>query len=632
MDGARVAWTIVAAHLLVASFGFFLNDEADQISAFYNLSRGSLLIEEAPPSAYQLADNISWQSRWDDNRPVASTPLNVLALAFLPLAKVAGAIAPFSMWFSGLAALALWRAAGRPAPWSQALGGPAFVALFVLWLVLGAGFRESGPDMDYYGATVALNLTSLVLGIVGAILAWHVLGKHAVGAWRPLLLAALVLGPWLFWARLAKYHLLAAVVLLAIMALLQRPRSGRNDLVVGVLAGFAYWVNFGVGIVAILGIATLAVARVVRAQGGRLGAVKRTLPFILGGLLGLAPAMAESTYLFGNPFINFYFADEDTVSGAGASGVAENGTADNIVWATVQAIPRIASHLMHWDGPVDFVLNLFSTFTLGSRLEGMAFGIFWISPLLALSMVGAFHLLRGPARPTEVAWALFVVGWQAILGTNAAVMHGAGFDARLWFHALPLLAVLAAFGVRSWPSPGKPSRILVGAGFLALALFVLLWFIAQIGYRFPSPNVTARLVMQGTFVIGASLAILVWAWSVLRSSGHWRGAAAVAVATALALPMVWLGLFAVAFHPGLPTSSGHTGAGTYVPLMEPVSQWVHDAIVPPTSVPLAWDANGTLVYHPDHGSCLVEPNPCPDIAMPDELRWRLENATKDQPE
>ena len=83
----------------------------------------------------------------------------------------------------------------------------------------------------------------------------------------------------------------------------------------------------------------------------------------------------------------------------------------------------------------------------------------------------------------------------------------------------------------------------------------------------------------------------------------------------------------VAQHTAIPRTGPHEGAGMFVPIMDPISNLLRDAIDPPQAIGLVFDGNGTLVYHPNHGSCLVEPNPCPDIPMPEGLRQRLENAT-----
>ncbi|MEK6975246.1 MAG: hypothetical protein AABY18_02775 [Candidatus Thermoplasmatota archaeon] len=630
MQVGRAIWLLVAVHLLAGTYGFALNDEADQIAAFYNLAHGSLLVKEVPPSAYQLQDNISWLRRWDD-RPIASTPLNLLALPVFAAIRLASAIAPLSVWFSGIATIGLWRAAGRPAPWRSPPGVWGAAVLFGSWAFLAQGMRALGPDLDYYGATVALNVTSILLGILGSVLAWHALGRHAKPSWRPLLLAALLLGPWLYWARLAKYHMLGAVTMLGIIMLLQRPATWKRDFAVGVLAGFALWVNFGIGVVAILGLASLKLVTLLRAQGQRRQAMRTWVPLIVGGLIGLAPVMAENTYLFGNPFINFYFASPETSTGIGHTTLSENETGaagGNPVWASLKAIPAIFAHLMHWNGPLDFLKNLASTFTLGTRVEGLVFGIFLISPILALALVGMWRLARGPERPPDVAWAAAVLGWQAALGTNAGVMQGAGFDARLWFHLLPLLAILAAFGVRKATQELRPWRVLAGAGAFAATVFIAIWAIGQSGHRLGTPSTVPRFVMYGTFILGTILVGLSVAWSIFKRSGRTKArATTMAMAAALAMPLVWGGLFMLVVHPHLPDSGSHQGGSFFIPVMGDVSSIIHGAVFPPAGLPMVWDGNGTLVFHPDYGSCLVNPNPCPDVPIPEDLRQRMENAT-----
>lgn len=632
MDDRRVIWAIVALHVAAGVYGFMLNDEADQATAFYNLAHGSLLVKDVPPGTSQLHNNISWQRRWDDDRPIASTPLNILALPVLFALHLADAVAPLSLWFSGIAVYAIWRAAGRSAPWTKPPGALGAAVLLGGLLVLGQGMRTLGPDLDYYGATAALNVTGIILGIVGSALAWHALGKHASAGWRPILLCALVFGSWLFWARLPKYHMLGAVNMLCIIALLQRPRTVKRDVLVGLLAGLAVWVNFGIGIVAILGLVSLKVAELIRSPGARQAALRTWGPLLVGGLLGLTPAMAENTYLFGNPFINFYFASPETSTVGGHSSFTENATSEpegNIVWATLKQIPAIFSHLMHWNGPQDFFLNLGSTFTTGTRLEGGPSGIFLISPLLALSLLGVYRLFKGPSRPVDCVWALGVLAWQALLGTNAGALQGAGFDARLWFHILPLLALLAAFGIQGFHQETRARKIIAGAFVFSTGVFLFLWCLANLGYRLGTPASLARLVLLGTLLLGALATALVFSVSIMRRSPKAPSRArAVALTSALAVSLVWTGLFTIAAHPSLPDSGSHEGATTFVPFMDATSTWIHDAISPPTLAPLAWNETGVLVFHPDHGSCLVVPNPCPDVPMPDALRQRLENTTR----
>lgn len=628
MDTRRLAWLLVALHVLVAAYGFRLNDEADQIAAFHNLANGSLLVKDVPPSAYQLSDNISWQRRWQDDRPIASTALNVVALPVSIVVRLAAAIAPLTWWFSGIAALAIWRATGKPSPWDEPIGRRGTIVGLGIWALLGLGFREPGPDLEYYGSAVALNVTSLALGVLGAILAWRVLGHQVKGSWRALLLGALVLGPWLYWARLAKYHMLSAVLVLVLVLLLQRTRTARRDFAIGVTAGILYWTSFAVGLVAILGLVTIETVRVAAWRGPRIQALRAWPSLALGGFVGLLPSFVENTYLFGNPFINFYFANSETSFGAGQSEVAGSGSVFDALRGTVEAIPRIAQHLMAWNGPRDFVLNLLSTLSLGTRVDGNAFGIFLISPLLVLAAVGAYRVLTKRVRRPELAWAICVLAWQALLGTNAGVTQGAGFDARLWFHALPLLAILAAFGVCIWRDPIAPVRAYVWAAIATGGLFLMVRAINLAGLRFDEgPAGAARYMVYGMAVMGFSAVGFMAGLHLLRGRADWQQRAMQGwVVVSLALPMVWTALFVVASHPHLPDVGSVEGGEMYVPAMAPLADFFYETVAPPTRLPMVWNETGTLVFHPSFGSCLVVPNPCPDVPIPENLRQRLENA------
>jgi hypothetical protein len=617
MEPQRLFWTLVAVHLLVACYGFALNDEADQIAALHNLAQGSLRVEEVPPSAYQVFDNITWQRRWDD-RPVASTPLNLLALPVLAGIRVMAFVAPLGVWFAGLAAVAIWRSIG----WriTTAEGSPAPVlGVVAIGLVLGHGLRELGPDVDYYGAAIALNVTGIILGVIGSMLAWRLLGVHVTGAWRGILLAALVAGPWLYWSRLAKYHLLTAVFVLLILLALTSPRTRRRQLILGALVGLTYWTHFAVGLVALLAVGTLELRWLLAGQTQ--GAARFEFALLSGLFIGALPSLLENQYLFGNPLFNFYFAG---ASPTNATTSNPDGAWWTAIWSTLERVPQIASQLLHWNGPQDFALNLFSILTFGGRVEGQASGFLFICPLLVLLAArGLYRFIRSSDRPDHVVWAIAFLAWQAILGTNAGVVQGAGYDPRLWFHIWPLLALLSAYGVPSHQPREAAPPIVLG---LAVVTFILLGMrlIATAGFQFDhGPAQAAEYVLMGTRIL-AVLAVAV-AVVILSLKPAWRTAGIViSVGFLLAVPMSWSALYVVGLHPRLPDTDQIEGGTMLVPLSAAASDFVYHSLAPITAKPFVWNENGTLVFHPDYGNCLVTPTPCPLVEMPPELRRRLD--------
>ena len=601
-----------------------MNDEADQSAALHSLANGSLRVTEFEEAPYALHDFITWQRRWDDT-PVASTALNVLALPVLGVLLAADFLAPLTAWLAAAFVWALWGAVGPrrdpsihpafPTKWRLAV----LAALFV-WAA--DRLRFDGPDVGFYYSTIALQFTNVALSIFAALLLWRIVAPIVPDtAARTAFFAAFLVGPWMFWARGLKYHMLGATVVALVLWLLTKPRTLRRDVLIGIASGFAVWVNIGVGIVIIGALAVTELPRLwtQRRELARLS--REWMALVAGAVIGLLPSLIENQVLFGNPFLPFYFAE-----------AAGNDTAGS---SALRAVPGILAHIMHWNGLGDFLLNLLSVFTTGQRVEGQPFGILMLNPILIFAPAGVWLWGRRRIREPMATFAVCLVTVQAILMTNASVRQGAGLDVRLWFHVLPALLVLAAFGARPVLASigrGDVRRIATIAIASAAVPYLIVGAIVAVGYQL-APELGPHLLRTLLGAWAVLLFILAFAWAAAAMRGaNWRRAKVTTVAILIAAPLVWSIFFLWVQHPDLRDFREHEGAGMFVPGMDHVSSFAESLVFPPRGLPVVYDGNGTMVFHPDHGSCLVVPNPCPDIPMPDILRQRLralENATRE---
>lgn len=588
----RLAFVALAL-IVTGSYGWRSNDEADQSAAFLSLSQGSLHVEEVSPRAYALSENVSWWRRWDDT-PVASTALNVLALPVAPVILFVDWIVPLSVALSAaVAGLAVFLASDMW-PSARLFLSPRrrLVLTGVLTLGLSQGLRADWLDVQYYYPTVVLQMTNLALAVVGAELLWSVFSRSGAPSFaRAALWLCLVLGPWLQWGTALKYHMLAAVVVVAIIHLLQQPRV--RPLVIGILAGFAYWVNpmVGIGCIGGLGMTWLAKDRSGR-QASFLAA---------GVLLGAAPGFLENTILFGNPLTGFYQA-----GGGFNYTVGTNGSAQ----------PGLIETVLNWQGPKDFALNLVSILVDGRRVEGYAFGLLWVTPLLGVALLAGGEALR--QRSATFAVSLLAV--QTLLMTNAGVRQGFGDDVRLWFHVLPALGLLAAHGFARIRSPIKASWGPLLAGPLLGGAYIGAFVVAgSFGWTLGAGGTDFRLFYELGLVLSVAAAAFVGLLSLYGKVQRQHGFAAM-LSLALVAPLMWTVMAQVVQAPDIPRTGEHAGATTFLPGLHPVFDAIQDGLDPPSPLPIVYDVNGTLVFHPDYGLCIRKPSPCPESVRADLQR------------
>lgn len=557
MEGLpRSAWLFPALLILVSSYGWTINDEADQSAALYNLAHGSLRVRQVPSSSYAIEDEVVQTRRWDDT-PVASTFLNVVALPVAALLLVATAVVPVPLFVGGVALAFAWRGFSLARPWGsgtrleQAVRWATFVAglAFLTW-----GFDIDGPDVHFYWATIALQATNVLLALLAARLLWDIATPLVSDpGTRLLAVGAVTLGSFLFWAQALKYHMLGFLITTLVLWLLIRPRSRVRDLALGAACGLAFWVNPIVGIPALLA-TTVAWAFASRGRAGPLVAV--------GLALGLAPAMGESWILYGSPFETFY------TTGA----IAPDRPASAEPYTASIAVPLALGQdyvegVLGWQGVRHFAANLASTWTTGHRLDGDSLGILVITPVLALAARGAWLQARAsPAAPWAI-WSLSLLIAQAVLFTNAGVVQGAGPDARLWFHVLPAAATLAFAGIPKGLT--LPARRVLGHALVAVALVLALGALVMAsGLRF-GDGATQNARNLHLFAVCLAAAALV-AWSAIawaRPDAKFRLAHAGAV-IAVASPILWTVAFVLLDPTRLPRLGQHEGGGMVIPVME----------------------------------------------------------------
>lgn len=580
----RLAFVALAL-IVTGSYGWRSNDEADQSAAFLSLSQGSLHVEEVSPRAYALSENVSWWRRWDDT-PVASTALNVLALPMAAVVLLADWIAPLSVVLSATAAGLAVSLAGGTFPALQRFLDPRrrLVVAGMLTLALSKGLRAEWLDVQYYYPTVVLQMTNMVLAVVGAELLWIVLLRSGAPATpRTVLWLGVVLGPWLHWGTALKYHMLAAVVVVAIIFLLQQQRH--RPLLLGALAGFGYWVNpmVGLGCMGALGLTWMARHR-----------TRRHAAFLATGvLLGAAPGFLENAWLFGNPLTGFYQA---------GGGFDYNMTGNDT------AQPSLIESVLHWHGPKDFALNLASILLDGRRVEGYAFGLLWVTPILGAGLLVG----RKSLRQESVTFTVALLAIQAVVMTNAGIRQGFGDDVRLWFHVLPALAVLAAHGLAHMHLADNASRrpLFVGP-LLASAYIGALVVAGSWGWTVGVGGTDFRLVYEVGLVLAVAAAALIW---LLSTQGRIQRQQSMTAMLSLLLvaPLMWTVLAQVVEAPDIPRTGDHEGGSTFLPFLHPVFDAIQDGLNPPSPLPIVYDANGTLVFHPDYGLCIRTPSPCPE--------------------
>ncbi len=631
---SRLAWSLLLAGLLLASYGPSLNDEADQASALWNLGHGSLLVEEYPEAFYKLneRDRFGVRSAGSD-LPVGSTMLNVLSLPVAGALFVVDAVVPLWLAFSVLATVAMWGALGMRWPWSRQWQWSRhedrvefafrWMAFLVALALAANGFRATSPDLSLWFPHVALQVTNLSLWAVGAVLMWKLLGKHLPDPkGRTVALLAAVLGPWLYWGEGLKYHALSTFLVVALLVLRSAPRTPRRDLASGLVAGLAIWNSMGAGVVVLFALVLTELPRAWAQRRNVRGLAKSWAVLALGLAIGLSPWMAQNTYLTGTPFLPPESASSELATPLGQSELAENATTEtsDSILLSLRALPGILAGAIGWDGPVPFTKNLLSILTTGHRVEAAPMGVLLVSPLLLAAIPGAFIALRRGGRTPEATLAIALLVSQALILTHAASGQGAGNDVRMWVPMIPALGLLAAIGAKPWlrPLDAKANRrawMIAAAsvilGFLALATLV------HAGHRFANTTHQHGATFLWAWLgLSACTAGIVVAAAIAGSKRAGRNARPVVLGIALATTIIWSIMWCLVTPSQIPDYEGHVGGRMLVPVMDDVVSLLDRAVTYNPPLPTVYDIEGRLVIHPDYGFCTDVPNPCPE-----EIRW-----------
>jgi hypothetical protein len=498
---ARLA---VLLGLLLGTYGFVLNDEQEQAVALYNLSRGSVLVEERPEAIYPKVANITKELRYPGPEPIGSPLLNDLAMPMILALHVADAVMPLGVWVS-LAVVAL--AWSLLPPHRRTRG--ALVVAALAFAALAKGFRVEEVAFAPYREMLALQATNLVVLGVAAGFAAAAIQRHAHGAAGAFATAAVVLGPTVFWGSAMKYTVLAIALTAIALWVAGEPPSRRRAMALGVAGAFAIWNNIGPGLVVagaigflLLGEALASPREPERWRRFGLGA--------LAGALGLAGWAAGNFVISGNPFVPTKILKEQ--QNIEALGQDTGG-------GPVEQVLTLLADPSNWNGPKDLLLDIAGLWTTGWRVEGAAIGVLALSPLLALA---GWTLVRSRWwRRPDLACAVLMLALQVGLFSNRAVVQGWGYDARLVAPVLPAVGVLAAPGIQrvaGWMS-GRAAAgawaVALGWGAAVTALLVALTGLDVLKWAFRRPELLmqAFLVLAGVTI---ALAVLLAAASLLR--------------------------------------------------------------------------------------------------------------------
>lgn len=620
----RLAWAVLALGLLFGSYGAFLNDETDQASAFWNLSQGSLLVQEYPDAFYYVvADEIRTAPRFSfTDVPIGSTALNILALPVAGALVVLDQAIPLNVLFGTVAAAAVWRALGLSWPWkpesqdgaSNGLIALAFAALVALATL---GFRASGPTMSTFYAFPALKITNLVLFVVGGWLLWKTFERHQIpfSTRLPVFIASMI-GPWLFWSNGMKYHGLAGTLVALLLFIRSWPRTARTELAVGATIGIAVWNQPAGGLVMALAVAAAELPRLWRDRKDARHVARQWACIAVGLTLGLMPAFAENLYVTGSPFTFGQFASTGATSELGHSSTANDTGSIASSWGqSLRALPSTIAHWAGLDRGWTVVKDLASIFTTGERVEGKPLGILMTTPMFLAAGAGLVALTRRDPRTPATTLAVTLLVAQALLLTEPGTHQGGGRDVRMWLPMVPPLALLAAVGLaphlRNLEIADVKRSLAIAAVAIILAWMALAGITAS-GHELGSSNFEhIRTFLFASFVVFALLVGTVWSLAIIGNPVARRHSWTFTLGMAIAMTGLWTATFMLGDPQALLGSGESEGAMMFVPVMDPVVDWFYSKIVHNPPLPIVYDEFGNLVFHPDYGLCTREPNSCP---------------------
>ncbi|MFA5944714.1 MAG: hypothetical protein WC876_09635 [Candidatus Thermoplasmatota archaeon] len=591
----RWAFAAVLASLLLGTYGFVINDEQDQANALYNLANGSFLIREHASQFFPSMGDIQIEPRFPGPAPVGSTLLDALALPVVLLVRVANALMPLPIWFSGAAALLVWGL--LPPAWRTSRSRGLVLVGFV---IAAGGFRFAEPDVARFDAVIALQVTNLALlgacaGFIAAAIRRHVPSPAASVA-----TAAVILGPILFWGSKVKYTILAVGLVAAALWVVGEPLSRRRSMALAALAALAVWNNIGPGSVVVAAVGVLLLVETMKGPRARESWI-RLGAAVAVGLLCLVPWGIENTIASGSPLTPPYLELDQQVQ-------SDDGRASRPLPVKIL---RAALDLDNWHGPKDLAQNIAGAWTTGHSVQGNPLGVFALSPLLGLSM---WTLTRFPWwRRADLRLAAGLVVFQVLLLSNRAANQGWGLDARLIAPTLPALGLLAGpalavLAARMTSGDVRRTWLTAGVwGFVLAAALVALAVTRMLPYGLKDADLNHDVLVVLT---GLTLTLIAFTEIARAARLLPQSARAMAVGLGLALPVLWTVLAATVTGSGVPASNQPDSVTGFLPLAD---EFRHRALPPLFGnypIPVIFENNLT-VYHPSYGYCRTQPSPCP---------------------
>lgn len=585
---SRVFWLLFLLSLLTASHGAYLNDSRDQAAGLHALSEGSLRLSDGYGHLYYQGGNLSQQERRTDGVPVGSTVLNVVALPMDLALRGVDHVIPFAVLLAFLVPVALAKTLSV-SPWNDRLRDGHQLALLFLLAAVGyflTGRLSKTPDLDLWHPFIALQATNIALFLLAAWRFHKLLSRHVDLRWAHIVTLATFAGSLLFWAPTMKYHVLSA--LLVVLMLEVSERTGpRARILLGILAGLAFATNLGSGAVAVVAVGAWTTWRVLRKRWP--AAAMWHVP--AGGLVGMLPFFIENLLLFGNPLTSFYQVPQGTNATVGA---------ERTGW--------FAQYALGWESPLAWLEGISSVFVTGIAVEGSPLGVFHIQPLLIAAVVGSW-LGRRHASARLAALLLLL---QAIVMLRPSLLQGDGVDVRLWTNVLPAMGLLAGLALAKAraPSPKGVAAWAIGSLTLAVAFLALLDLL-DVGYtdqHSKGEHIRTYLNLIGIFWGLVALMGLVL-WRTLmgdRDRSTWMAG------TAIGVTAVWVFTFMILSHTGLSPYQGDEEHTHWLDGVGQASDWMFYRLLPEYPLPIVYNEDGSLAFHPDHGRCDDPGVSCPD--------------------
>jgi len=306
--------------LSIFSVGFYLNDEMEQGTNFYNLLQGDLTIEDIPQHYYSINSGVYFTPRFEDygghKYIAASHGMSVFSVPFFFFLKGIDVIMSVELFFVALWSITLgaflYCSAGSMQkllfPTHKAVKAyiqkgaiviPTILFLVNLLLLKPLSYEMWGPVM----AMQFMSLTFVAMGLTVVFRLFRSYFDERTGFFSSFLLMAA--SPVAFWALGQKYHgLHFSLLVFAFATFCYGKAKNKNTYHYAsyIFAGLAVWVQLYSGVVILL---SLFLIDVLTTKQKRLKNVA-IIVAIIG--LSLIPYFAENYAIYENPLYPGYMA------------------------------------------------------------------------------------------------------------------------------------------------------------------------------------------------------------------------------------------------------------------------------------------------------------------------------------